>query len=1396
MSNTLADAYVRIRPDARGFETDLVEKARQAGSAAGNAAGGAAGNRINERLRALNLPNIDLKADPRQALLEIDRVKAKLEEISRKSATASLRVDAKAGIAEMDKFKALLQLKGREAGRAGGEEATKGFKNGFDRGSSVFSTVAGIMASKLALIGAAAATATPSIVNLAASLIPVTGALVAAPALLTGAAAAFGVLKLATAGFGKALHDGLTGNWKAFAKDLKDMPPAEQAAARAIVGLKGRFDELRKSVAGNFWGPITSQLGGLVHNLLPVLEGQLPRIASSMGNFGREILKAAQGGTFLRGLNDVLGATAQGIQNASGGAGKLVQAFGVLLSAGAPIISQLGTGFTTLSTKFLNFINNAQRTGQLTSWLKQAVGVLDELWHLVQNVGSVFASVFKASQATGQNLLVTITNLTSKIAAFLKSAEGSQALVTVFRTINSIGGSLGTVLVPVLKALADSLKTAGPALQQLAPIAAQFIIALTPLLPLFTGITATLLKQLMPVLLVLANWLRANPQFVKLLSLAIAGVVVGIKAWELATKALAAINVALNIVLRANPIILIITLIAALVIGVIYAYNHFAWFRTVVQGAWTGIRVAAQVVTAFFLSYIWPTLHNIITSIGNVAMWLWHNAIEPAWLGIRLAFTIGAHIIGTIMGAVNGVIRIVAGVMLWFQHNIVEPVWHGIAIVIQANAHVIGNIFGAINAVIRIVADVFLWFFHNVIVPVWNGVAHTIQVASHVIGEIFGAINAIIRIMAGVFNWLLHNIIIPVWNGIGNTIKTASHVIGDIFGAINAGIRAVGGVFNWLLHTIVIPVWNGIGNTIKTVAHVIGDILDALIHVVKDLVPQAFREAKDAIGKAWHEIMAFVHDPVAFVINTVYMKGVKPVWDFVASKVGLKPLEPMTFKASGGYISGPGGPTSDSIPAMLSNGEYVVNAAKTKEYLPVLEAINSGHTGIGDIGVPFFPHNAPSDIMRYCVGGMCDTADWKKKAQSKYALGGVVIPVEFAAGGKADAAAVIARTQAWLRQQAGKPYVMGAAGPGAWDCSGLVGGALKMINGQNPNGRLFDTSNEGNFFQGGFGGVDDLNVGFVGGSGGSGHTVGSIGGLNFEATPPRVLIGNVHMTPGNSYFKNKGHAPVGGGIKFSGGGGGGFCLPNPVHALVMALFNRLLANPVKGWTENELKGETGWKPEARGGVNKFIEGIRAKIDELIPEKICIGGGGGGGGGSAEGGKHWESVIKQALQMLGLPMSWVGPVETLISRESGGNPRAQNNSDSNAQRGDPSRGLMQTIGATFSRFHVPGHDDIFAPLDNILAGLRYIKATYGDIHNVQQAVGSSPRGYDNGGPLPVGWSTIYNGTGKPENVITHDKMIDMLDKMDTLIEATRGVGGDLGKAMGGVGTQLKTVGRLK
>lgn len=141
-----------------------------------------------------------------------------------------------------------------------------------------------------------------------------------------------------------------------------------------------------------------------------------------------------------------------------------------------------------------------------------------------------------------------------------------------------------------------------------------------------------------------------------------------------------------------------------------------------------------------------------------------------------------------------------------------------------------------------------------------------------------------------------------------------------------------------------------------------------------------------------------------------------------------------------------------------------------------------------------------------------------------------------------------------------------------------------------------------------------------------------------------------------------------------------------------------------------------------------------------------------------GGGNLGMWIAKAMNLAKVPANWAGPLRTLIMRESGGNPNAINNWDSNAKRGDPSRGLMQTIGATFQHYRLKSlPNNIYDPIANIVAGIRYIKAVYGSIFNVQQAnAGKTPKGYDSGGWLMPGATQTVNKTGKPEAVFTAEQ----------------------------------------
>ncbi|MEW5352326.1 transglycosylase SLT domain-containing protein [Streptomyces sp. 16-176A] len=101
----------------------------------------------------------------------------------------------------------------------------------------------------------------------------------------------------------------------------------------------------------------------------------------------------------------------------------------------------------------------------------------------------------------------------------------------------------------------------------------------------------------------------------------------------------------------------------------------------------------------------------------------------------------------------------------------------------------------------------------------------------------------------------------------------------------------------------------------------------------------------------------------------------------------------------------------------------------------------------------------------------------------------------------------------------------------------------------------------------------------------------------------------------------------------------------------------------------------------------------------------------------------DGWIKQSLAVMkdkGIPGSYEG-LHRNIMRESSGNPNAQNNWDVNAQKGIPSKGLLQVIQPTFNAYHVPGtSQNITDPVANITAAANYAAHRYGSIDNVNSA----------------------------------------------------------------------------
>jgi phage-related protein len=800
------------------------------------------------------------------------------------------------------------------AGEAAGQSFSKGFNRGTSKGTKgggAFASALALSAAKATIFGGAAGAAAPAVLKLVGALAPAAGAAIALPAALAAGAAAMGTLKLATAGVGDAIKEGFTGNAKQAAEALKKLSPEAREFAKSVIVLKGRLNTLQDTTADHFFRRFNTQVQPLARVYMPILNRQLPILAGAMGGVAKQFAVAARQGVLLQGVRAVLGNTATAAAALGPAMRPALAALGRLLTVGAPTIRQLGIGFSDAAVRASRFVTEAAKTGRLAGWLEAGKQTLRDLAGILGNVGSIFTSVVRAANAGGTTLLATLRGITGQVAAFLKSAQGSEALTAVFATLARIGAAIRTSLGAALPAVAQSLAALGPTIAMLAGTAAQFVVALAPLLPAFSRLAATLIDAIIPALAALAGWLNRHQTVLKVVAAAVgslylaitlysAGVKVAAAAtalWTTITKIAAVVTkvwtvttAALGVAMRfaLGPIGLIITAVGLLVAGIVYAYRNHEGFRNLVQKVWQAIQVAAS--------------------------WAWNNVLKPIFAAWKYYL-----------------VNVVAPAMLWLWNNVLKPAWAGISAAASfAWNHVIKPVFAGWKAVItNVIAPAVMWFWNNIVKPAFAGIkwaANNLWVVLQVIFAAWRLYIAKVLIPALQFLWnaakvsftLIGNHIRFVWNVL---IKPVFNLLKAGFGLLVEGIR-----IGW--------------GRLRAIFSLLGGFLTGT-------VAPAFRKGVDAIRTAWAKVQEAARKPVAFVVNQV-INPLARGFNKVAGALGVKGrIAEIGGFASGGRI--PGAPSRrDNLLAAapggllkVATGEFVTNARSTAANLPLIKAINA-----------------------------------------------------------------------------------------------------------------------------------------------------------------------------------------------------------------------------------------------------------------------------------------------------------------------------------------------------------------------------------------------------------------------------------------------------------------------
>lgn len=195
------------------------------------------------------------------------------------------------------------------------------------------------------------------------------------------------------------------------------------------------------------------------------------------------------------------------------------------------------------------------------------------------------------------------------------------------------------------------------------------------------------------------------------------------------------------------------------------------------------------------------------------------------------------------------------------------------------------------------------------------------------------------------------------WKSSGLGIATniaAGAAFGSIAGPIGAGLGALGGlIYGAVTDPALLQLVASAGKVVADTlarwffngAQLLRDMRDWLVALPSELLDAAVEAGKD-IGSA---IADGIKTAVSSVGEALFSQGGSG--DAIALG-GTATTSRREGFASGGAVFGPGTGTSDSIPAMLSNGEFVINAQSTRKFGPLLERINSGKSLSFNTGGP------------------------------------------------------------------------------------------------------------------------------------------------------------------------------------------------------------------------------------------------------------------------------------------------------------------------------------------------------------------------------------------------------------------------------------------------------------